>query len=299
MAVSNRVRAHDDVRRDRQSRLARRARARLRTSTVASYAGLCVCAAIVGFPLFWMLTGAFKPEAEIQGIPATILPVHGTVDNFGQLFGAFNFGPYFWNSTWLAVVRAGMPAVTSALCGYVLAKIPFRGRGIVFLGVLATMLLPGAITLIPSYILMFRLGWIGTYWPLIVPSVFSPYAIFLMRQLMQRLPDETLDAARIDGASEWGLFRRIALPSMTPGIAAVFILTFIWAWDDFVWPLMVLNDQSMYTLPIGLASFTLQHYTLFGPLLAGSVVTTIPVIVVFYLGQRQIVDSGLFAGLKL
>ncbi len=162
------------------------------------------------------------------------------------------------------------------------------------------MMLPSAITLIPSYILMFHLGWLNTYWPLIIPNIFNPYGIFLMRQMMKQLPDETLDAGRIDGASEWQLFRRIALPSALPGVMAIFIITFIAAWDDFTWPLLILNDTSFYTLPLGLATFSAEplHATDYGPQLAGALLTTLPVALVFYFGQRRIVESGLFAGLR-
>lgn len=278
---------------------ARHARVRRRLSLGLTY-GLCVlCALILGFPFYWMATGAFKTTQELSSVPPTAFPLHWTALNFQQVWATFDFARYFWNSVWLALVRSSIPAFTSALCGYVLAKIAFRGRSVIFVALLVTMMLPGAITLIPSYLLMFHLHWIGTYWPLIVPSMFSAYGTFLLRQLMMGLPNETLDAGRIDGASEWNLFLRIALPSMWPGVAAVFILSFIGAWDDFLWPLMVLNDPSMFTLPVGLAFFTLQHFTLLGPLMAGSVLATLPVILVFYLGQRQIVESGLFAGLRL
>ncbi len=278
---------------------ARRARVRRRLAVALTYAAGVLCALVLGFPFYWMLTGAFKAPQELTSVPPTIFPLHWTIVNVQQAWSAFDFARYFWNSAWLALVRSSIPAFMAALCGYVLAKIAFRGRGVIFVGLLVTMMLPGAITLIPSYLLMFRLHWIGTYWPLIVPSMFSAYGTFLMRQLMMGLPNETLDAGRIDGASEWNLFLHIALPSMWPGVAAVFILSFIGAWDDFLWPLMVLNDPSMFTLPVGLAFFTLQHYTLLGPLMAATVLTTLPMIAVFYVGQRRIVDSGLFAGLHL
>lgn len=278
---------------------ARRARARKCLGVAVTYGVCLLCALVLGFPFYWMATGAFKAPQELTSVPPTIFPLHWTTANFQRVWASFDFARYFWNSAWLALVRSAIPAFTAALCGYVLAKIAFRGRGIIFVGLLVTMMLPGAITLIPSYLLMFHLHWIGTYWPLIMPSMFSAYGTFLMRQLMMGLPNETLDAGRIDGASEWALFLRIALPSMLPGVAAVFILSFIGAWDDFLWPLMVLNDPSMFTLPVGLAFFTLQHYTLLGPLMAGTILTTLPMILVFYLGQRQIVDSGLFAGLHL
>jgi multiple sugar transport system permease protein len=277
----------------------RHSSARRRAATALLYGVCCLCAVVLAFPVVWMATGAFKSTQELISGTPSILPRHWTGDNFSQVWATFDFNLYFWNSTWLALVRAGIPALTSALCGYVLAKIAFRGRGVIFIGVLVTMMLPGAITLIPSYILMFHFGWIGTYWPLIVPGAFSPFGTFLMRQLMMSLPDETLDAGRVDGASELALFWRIAFRSMLPGVAAVFILTFIGAWDDFVWPLMVLNDSSMYTLPVGLGFFSLQHFDLLGPLMAGSLLATIPVVIVFFLGQRVIVESGLFAGLRL
>ena len=272
---------------------------RPRASVVVTYAACGLIALILGLPFYWMISGALKSEAELHAFPPTFFPVHPTLENFRQLWVAFNFLTYFWNSTWLALVRAAIPTVTSALCGYVLAKIAFRGRGIVFVGLLVTMMLPGAITLIPSYILMFHLGWIGTYWPLIVPSAFSAFSTFLMRQMMATLPDDLLAAARIDGASEFAVFRQIALPAMLPGVAAVFILAFIAAWDDYVWPLMVLSDPSHFTLPIGLAGLVQQHTTYLGPLMAGSVVATIPVAIVFFVGQRWIVESGLFSGLRL
>jgi multiple sugar transport system permease protein/raffinose/stachyose/melibiose transport system permease protein len=259
---------------------------------------LSVGAAVSFLPFFWMVTSAFKLPQEITAYPPVWLPAHPTMDNIVNVWARLDFARYFANSLFLSVVPTVIIVFTSMLLGYVLAKIDFRGREMLFLAILATMMIPYPVTLIPRYQMMVWFHWIDTYWPLIVPSMYSSFGIFLVRQFMQSIPDELLDAARVDGASELRIFAQIVIPLSMPVVSALGIFNFLGHWDSFLWPLLMLNTQKKYPLAVALASFAGENITEYAPMMAGATISVIPLLLVFLLLQRQFIMGVTLTGLK-
>lgn len=249
------------------------------------------------FPYYWMITSMFKTDAQIFDLPPTFLPTTPTLDNIIGIFVAQPFARWFLNSLVVAAIRVPLVVFLCALGGFAFAKYEFRGRGVLFGIVLGSMMIPFHIMLIPLYIFVIRLGLKDTYVTLILPAIASGFGVFLMKQFMMSLPNEMMDAARIDGASEFGIFYRVALPLARPGLATLTLLTFLASWNDFIWPLIVLNKKLMYTLPVGLA--VMQGHDLWntpwGHTMAAAFVASVPVLVVFVLMQRHFI-SGLHLG---
>ncbi|MBY5164162.1 carbohydrate ABC transporter permease [Salsipaludibacter albus] len=250
-------------------------------------------------PFVWMVLSSFKTQAEITSLVPTMLPDDPTLQNYVDLFRRLDFLQYFWNSTLIAgLVTIGNIVFTSA-AGYALAKIRFRGRRVVFGIVLATLMVPTSVTLVPLYILMSKLSLLNTYAGVILPLVAGPFGVFLMRQFMLQLPDELIEAAQVDGASHLRIFSRIAMPLMAGPAAVLGIFTFLGTWNAFLWPLIVLTDQDKYTLPIALALSAIgENSTDYGLLMAGSVAIITPVVVVFLFFQRRFTESIAMTGIK-
>jgi multiple sugar transport system permease protein len=250
-------------------------------------------------PFVWMLLGSFKPNAEFLRTPPTWLPETPTLGNYQQLFDRLDFPRYFFNSTLVAGVVTAGNLIFSPMLGYALAKIPFAGKRVLLLLVLATLMLPAAATLIPLFVLMSALDLVNTYPGLVLPFLAGPFGVFLTRQFFSGLPDELLEAARIDGASEFRIFWTIAMPLAGPVLATLGILTFLGSWNGFIYPLVMAQSPDMYTLPVALATFaTGQHQAEHGLLMAGSVVLVVPVLLVFILMQRWITEGISTTGLK-
>jgi multiple sugar transport system permease protein len=209
-----------------------------------------------------------------------------------------SFEIFFRNSLFVAITVTFLTLLTSSMAGYVFAKYNFRGRDALFVIILSMLMIPFNISIIPLYALMLDLEWTNSYWALIIPSAFSPFGIFLMRQFMHSIPDELLDAARIDGASEFGIFFRIVMPLSTAALAALAIFTFIAQWDDFLWPLVILDVPALYTLPLGLAQFRGRVGTNVGGLAAASMLAVIPVLIVYFIAQRRFIEGIAMTGMK-
>jgi multiple sugar transport system permease protein len=185
------------------------------------------------------------------------------------------------------------------MVGYALAKLNFLGKRMIMLVVLATLMVPGSVTVIPLFVLMSKLGFVNTYWAVILPFAVGPFGVFLMRQFMLGIPDDLLEAARVDGAGEFFIFWRIVAPLSLPGMAALGIITFLATWNNFLWPLIVLTDEHMYTLPVALGTFAIgQHQADYGLLMAGAVALVLPIVIVFLILQRQFTESIATTGLK-
>jgi multiple sugar transport system permease protein len=250
-------------------------------------------------PFLWMLLGSLKPEAEFLVSPPTFLPQAATTDNYERLFGKPDFPRFFFNSSVVALVVTVGNVVFCPMLGYALAKLQWRGKRLILGLVLATLMVPAGITLIPNFVLMSNLGLVNTYPGLILPFLVGPFGVFLTRQFMFGIPDELLEAARIDGASEWRIFRQIVVPITVPVLATLGILTFLGSWNSFIYPLVMAQEPKMYTLPVALATFaTGQHQADYGMLMAGSVVLVVPVLIVFILFQRWITQGIATTGLK-
>jgi multiple sugar transport system permease protein len=250
-------------------------------------------------PFIWMLLGAFKPSAELRNVTPTLLPQDPTLENFSNLFSKLDFATYFANSALIAAIVTLANLLFCSMAGYALAKLEFAGRSKVFGLVLATLMVPGSVTLVPLFVLMSKLDLVNTYAAVILPFAAGAFGVFLMRQFMLGLPRDLLDAARIDGAGEWRIFWQIALPLSKPALAALGIFQFLASWNNFLWPLVALTDESKYTLPVALATFAIgQNKADYGLLMAGSVALVVPVILVFLLLQRHFTQSIAMTGLK-
>jgi multiple sugar transport system permease protein len=250
-------------------------------------------------PFVWMVLGSLKSQRELLQVPPTWLPADPTTSNYERLFERLDFPRYFWNSTLIAVGITASNVVFCSMMGYALAKLRFAGRNLLFALVIATLLVPGSVTLVPLFVLMSRLELVNTLWAVILPAAAGPLGVFLMRQFMLAIPDDLLEAARVDGAREWTIFWRIVMPLSVPAVAALGIITFLPAWNALLWPLVVLTGEDKFTLPVALAIFARGQFQAdYGLLMAGSVVLVLPVIILFFLLQRHFTQSVSMTGLK-
>jgi ABC-type glycerol-3-phosphate transport system permease component len=272
---------------------------RVRRATLvkaASYLALAAVSALMLFPFAWMLASSFKPFTEIFA-GRSFLPEQPTLANYASLFQQSDALRKVWNSLYIAALYTALAVFLCAMGGYAFAKFRFPGRGVLFGFLLATMAVPFAVTMVPLFIMMRNwFHWIDTPWPLIVPWAANAFGIFFMRQYMLSVPDDMLDAARVDGASELRIFLRIVLPVSRPGLASLAILFFVLKWNDFLWPLAVLRSDEVQTVPVMLNSLQgPPGRTAFDVLMAGSVVSVLPMLLLFLLLQRHLV-VGLTAG---
>jgi len=250
-------------------------------------------------PFAWMILGSFKTDAEIRRHPTEFLPREPTLDNFTTLFGRLDFTTFFINSIVVAVFVTVGNIVFCSMVGYALAKLQFRGKKLLFALVLGTLMVPGVVTFVPLFVLTANLGLVNSYPGLILPFLITPLGVFLMRQFMLGLPDELIEAARIDGASEWRIFLRVIMPLCGPAIATLTILTFLASWNNFLWPLVVATTEDMYTLPVALALYSVgQNAARYGLMMAGAVVVVVPVLIVFVVLQRHFVQGLALTGIK-
>lgn len=251
------------------------------------------------FPFVVMLTTSVKTPEDVFGLPPTLLPTEWEFGNFGAAMDAMPFWRYLGNTLLVSGLCVVGSLLSCPLVAYSLAKLRWRGRGVLLMLILSTMMLPPQVTLVPLYLLWDRLGLTGTYLPLVIPSFLgTPFLIFMLRQFMLGIPDELLQAARLDGASELRVYLQIVLPLARPALATVAVFQFVWSWTDFLNPLIYLSDESQYTLSIGLYNFFSEHGVDWGPLMAASVMFTLPALVIFLLGQRYFVEGIATRGLK-
>ncbi|MGV8909490.1 MAG: carbohydrate ABC transporter permease [Propionicimonas sp.] len=263
------------------------------------YAVLTVGFVAVVTPFVWMILGSFKSSGELRQLPPTWWPENATLDNYRTLFQKESFPRYFMNSVVVAVCVTIGNLIFCSMVGYALAKLTFRGKKLVFGLVMGTLLLPGMVTFVPLFVLVANLNLVDSYPGLILPFLVTPFGVFLMRQFIVGLPDDLLDAGRVDGASELRIFRQIILPLCGPGLATLGILTFLGSWNNFLWPLVVAQTQEHYTLPVALALFAKgENVTNYGLLMAGSTVVVVPIVVVFLILQRRFIEGIATTGIK-
>lgn len=251
-------------------------------------------------PLFWMIATSLKPLSEVYTFPPEFVPHTFVWQNYPTAWTTRSFGLYFWNTTVIvALVLVGVLA-SSSLCAFGFARLDFVGRNVLFICVLATMMLPATVTLIPTYILFKTIGWLDSFKPLIIPAWFGggAFNIFLLRQYFLTFPRELEDAARIDGASTFGIYRRIFLPLSKPALAVVAVYTFQSHWNDFLGPLIYLNSPRNFTLALGIYSFIGAYNTDENLLMAISLIMILPVIVIFFFAQRYLIQGVVMSGIK-
>ncbi|NEC49532.1 carbohydrate ABC transporter permease [Actinospica acidiphila] len=277
-----------------------RRRGRVRTPLLYTVASLGLL--VMSAPFLWMALSAFKTRRDLTASPPVWLPSEWTLSNFGALLDQLDMPRYFLNSLIVAVLVTLCNLLFCSMLGYALAKLEFTGRSKVFGVVLAALMVPGNLLILPLYVLMTKLGLIDTYAGLVLPFAAGAFGVFLMRQFMQSIPDELLEAARIDGAGEWYIFWRIVLPLVKPALATLTIFTFLGSWNNFVWPLIATNDPDKYTLPVALATFANDPNRTVGGgngmLMAGSLLVVLPVLLVFVVLQRHFTQGIATAGLK-
>jgi multiple sugar transport system permease protein len=262
---------------------------------VMAYAVLTAWAACALLPLYWMVSTSLKSASVVMKMPPEWFPAAPTLENYRLLFRRAAMARWFLNSALVAAVHTMANLLTASMAGYAFAKKQFPGDRAIFWMLLATIMIPGMVLLAPLFLLIARMGLIDTYAGLMLPGLVTIFGIFLMKQFIQTLPNELIDAARVDGASEWGIYWHVVLPLSRPGLAVLGIFSFMGAWNDFLWPLLVTQSKSMRTLPVGLATLQQESVTDYGLLMAGACVAALPMIAIFLLLQRHFL-KGLTLG---
>lgn len=273
---------------------------------------LLFAAVIFGSPFFWMVVSSLKPNAELFTWPPTLIPKTVTLEHYQSAFTSRGFSNYFMNSVIVSLISMAFNLVFCSLAGYAFARLDFPLKNVLFVVLLSTMMIPVQVTLVPTFLMVksFPLmggndilgrggtGLLNTYAGLVIPHIMTVFGVFIMRQFYMQFPKELSEAARIDGASELGIFRKIFLPLGRPAMSALAIFTFTQAWDDFLWPLVVTSDRSMRTLQLGLEVFKNRYTADWGPLMAATTVSILPVILIFLVFQRYFTDTALSSGIK-
>ncbi|MFF3351636.1 carbohydrate ABC transporter permease [Streptomyces sp. NPDC002917] len=265
------------------------------------YVLLAVGLLVMSAPFLWMAFSAFKTSSELSASPPVWIPTEWTLDNFRDLLDKLDLPLYFMNSVIVAVLVTVSNLVFCSMLGYALAKLNFVGRNKIFGLVLGALMVPGNLMLLPLFVLMSKLQLIDSYAGLVLPFAAGAFGVFLMRQFMQSIPDELLEAARMDGAGEWYIFWRIVMPLVKPALATLSIFAFLGSWNNFVWPLIATNDPDKYTLPVALATFATDPNKAGGSngmLMAGAFLVVLPVLILFIALQRHFTQGIATAGMK-
>lgn len=268
-------------------------------STVALVVVLGIVAIIMILPFYWMVITSFKARYECLLFPIRWLPTQWHLENYPNALAQGNFARYFFNTTFVAVVVVVARLLSGSLVGYALAKYNYPVLNVFFIFVLGTMMIPSHVILVPIYLVMKSFGWIDTYYALIVADLMGAFDIFLMRQVSLDIPDELIDAARVDGCSEFGIWQRIVLPNVKAGLVTLATFDFLMMWNSFYWPLLAIGTDDLRTLPLALSLFQSRAGTEYHLLMAVSTMMTLPTILIFVFLQRYYMASITMTGLKL
>ncbi|HET6340681.1 MAG TPA: carbohydrate ABC transporter permease [Gemmatimonadota bacterium] len=269
-----------------------------RLKTTVLYGALLLGVVLSLTPLVWMLSASFMPTGQASGYPPSFLPSAVTLEHYRDLFTRLDLGRTLFNSAFLATAVTLISLLVNSMAGYAFAKLRFRGRDPVFQGLLAALVIPVQVAMLPLFLMMKELGLVNTYGGVIVPAMASIFGIFLIRQYALTIPDELIDAARIDGAGEFRIYRSVVLPLLAPILVTLAVFTFLAVWNDFMWPLIVLTDSDMYTLPVALANLMGEHAQDTELMMAGSVLTVLPVLVLFLALQRYYIEGVMLGSVK-
>ncbi|HVR43725.1 MAG TPA: carbohydrate ABC transporter permease [Thermoanaerobaculia bacterium] len=262
---------------------------------IGLHAALIAAAILVAFPLYWMVVASFMPRGEAASFPPRLLPSTATLEHYRELFVRLNIGRAFLNSAIVATLSTLISLLFNSMAGYAFAKLRFARRETLFHFLLALLVLPAQVGMLPLFLMLKGMGLVNTYWGVVIPMMASVFGIFLIRQFMVSIPNELLEAARVDGATEWTIYRRIVLPLAMPVLVTLAIFTFMASWNDFMWPLIVLTDSDRYTLPVAIANLVGEHVQDVELMMAGAVITVIPVLLLFLFLQRYYV-AGIMVG---
>jgi alpha-1,4-digalacturonate transport system permease protein len=249
-------------------------------------------------PVLWFVLSSFKDATDLGARPPKILPTRWAFENYTEAFQMYNYMRYFMNSVIVTTIATILTLLINSMAAYAFAKYNFRGRDGLFVMTLAMIMIPLQVILIPIYLVVSSLGLVNTYWGMIIPAAATPTGVFIIRQYMLTIPDELIEAARIDGAGEFRIFARIVLPLCRPALAVVAIFSILWRWNDFLWPLLIAQKEELYTLPVALALLNGQLVVPYNIVLAMSVMSIIPVLFMFVFMQRQIVQGIAQTGIK-
>ena len=259
---------------------------------------LLVCCLATILPFVWMLSSSFKTNVEINALDQHFFPQNMTLQNYADVLAKFKFLRYFINSFIYALLITAVTIYTSTLSGFVLSKYRFKGRQFLFSAILMTMMVPGIVTIIPRYSIMQSLGWLDTYKALIIPSAFTAFGIFMMRQACFGIPDEMLEAARIDGANEYYIFHRIVFPQLHNSVVTIVIFQFLWAWDDYLWPYLMIRTGDKQLLSVALNLFSGRFSTDYAGLFAATSIAIIPVVIFYVIFQKRFIEGVSSSSLK-
>ena len=257
-----------------------------------------ILAFIFVFPILWIVFSSLKPQSELFSFPLSFFPDNPTFENYWAAFKSGNFLRYFYNSAFVAVISTIITIIINIMAGYALSKFIFRGRDTIFFIMIATLMIPLQVILVPIFILLKNLGLLNSLWGIIIPPAATPTGIFLARQYMMTIPNSLIEAARIDGGGEWFIFHRIIIPLAKPIIATIAIFSFMWRWNDFLWPFIVIAQQKKYTIQLALANFVGQYDVDWSKLLSMTVISIIPLIIVFLLFQKYFIKGMTSGGVK-
>lgn len=276
-------------------------RAQKRMKSILWFIVALILAFTFFFPLYFMISSSFKAEKEVLSTPVRLLPEDFQgLGNYQKAFDEVPLGRFFFNSTLMATVDVIVTVFFSAMAGYGFAKFRFRGRRLMFIFVLSTITVPFQILIVPLFIQIRALGWDDSYAGLIVPGIMNAFGVFMMRQFAYSIPDELLDAARIDGASEFRIFRQIVFPLLAPASASLAIIIFLFSWNNFLWPLIVIKNQELATIPVGITVFTQAHTRepQWAVAMAVSALATLPIALLFIFFQRYFIQGIILSGMK-
>lgn len=265
---------------------------------VVVYIVLAIGALSMIFPFFWMMSTSLKTPIEAVKFPPTILPESYQFSNYADAWSKVNFGRYFFNTLIMTALTLGGVLLTSILAAYAFARLDFKGREILFVGMLAVMMIPMPVYIVPGYLILMKFGWIDTYYALIVPWTANVFSIFLLRQHFKTIPKDLYDASVIDGYSDLGFLFKVVVPLSKPALVTMSIFSIIGSWNSFLWPLVVTNSDSIRPVQVGLAYFIQEQSTDYTLLMAATTFVVMPLIVLFFIAQKQIIASYARSGLK-
>ena len=268
----------------------------IRPGRILAWTFLFIGGVIMVTPLLFMLSTSLKDASQVYDL--RVIPAAPTLDNYIEILSDGRFTRWFINSMIVATIVTLSNVFFDSLVGYTLAKFRFRGRYIVFIAILSTLMIPTEMLVLPWYLMASQLGWLDSYWGIMFPGMMTAFGTFLMKQFFESVPDDFLEAARIDGLNEFTIWWKIAMPLVTPALSALAIFTFLGNWTAFFWPLIVTTSAELYTLPVGLSSFAVEQAVQWEMIMTGASLATIPTLAVFLLLQRYIVRGVVLAGLK-
>jgi multiple sugar transport system permease protein len=269
---------------------------RVRPVRIIAWTLLFIGGIIMVTPLLFMLSTSLKDASQVYDL--RIIPEVPTLDNYIEILGDGRFTRWFINSMIVAIIVTLSNVFFDSLVGYTLAKFRFRGRYIVFIAILSTLMIPTEMLVLPWYLMASQFGWLDSYWGIMFPGMMTAFGTFLMKQFFEGVPDDFLEAARIDGLNEFTIWWKIAMPLVTPALSALAIFTFLGNWTAFFWPLIVTTSAELYTLPVGLSSFAVEQSIQWEKIMTGASIATLPTLIIFLFLQRYIVRGVMLAGLK-